>query len=213
MKGRSGMKPSDALAASALVARSWPLMTTRPDVGLSSPAMIRIVVVLPAPFGPRNPWISPGATSRLTPSTAVKAPYLFTRFSTRIIALPRRPRPAAPASAIPARERDVHRPHVGCGTADEHGRGAGRDLEVEDLQPSPADHGEDQRLPLEPAARQPEVGHVGGELVEGGVDRHPRPAAPLLDVDLGPAVIVEGAVTVDEADGDPSRDAQRAGHR
>ena len=32
----------------------------RPAVGLSSPAIMRIVVVLPAPFGPRKPWISPG---------------------------------------------------------------------------------------------------------------------------------------------------------
>src|SRR5436309_2181913 len=144
MNGRSGMKPREALAASALVARSCPLISTRPAVGLSSPAMIRIVVVLPAPFGPRKPWISPGATSRLTPSTAVKAPYFLTRFSTRIITLPRRPRPAAPALAIPARERDVHRPHIGRGPADEHGRGAGRDLEVEDPEPRPADHGEHQ---------------------------------------------------------------------
>src|SRR6266849_5454212 len=164
MNGRSGMKPSDALAASALVARSWPLMTTRPEVGLSNPAIIRIVVVLPAPFGPRKPWISPGATSRLTPSTAVKPPYFLTRFSTRIIALPRRPRPAAPTPAIPARKRNVHRPHVGGGTADEHGCGAGRDLEVEDAQPRPADHGEDHRLPLQAAAGQANVGHVRGAL-------------------------------------------------
>src|SRR5947207_14158891 len=119
MNGRSGMKPSDALALSGSVARSWPFTRMRPEVGLSRPAMIRIVVVLPAPFGPRKPWISPGATSRLTPSTAVKAPYFLTRFSTRIIALPRRPRPAAPSPALPAREGDVHRPDVGRGTADE----------------------------------------------------------------------------------------------
>ena len=35
---------------------------------------MRMVVVLPAPLGPRKPWISPGATSRLTPSTAVNEP-------------------------------------------------------------------------------------------------------------------------------------------
>ena len=40
---------------------------------------MRIVVVFPAPFGPRKPWISPGFTSRLTPSTAVKLPYVLTR--------------------------------------------------------------------------------------------------------------------------------------
>ena len=47
--------------------------STRPEVGFSSPAIMRMVVVLPAPFGPRKPWISPGATSRLTPSTAREA--------------------------------------------------------------------------------------------------------------------------------------------
>jgi hypothetical protein len=51
----------------------------RPDVGFSSPAIMRSVVVLPAPFGPRKPWISPGRTSKLTPSTAVKRPYCLTR--------------------------------------------------------------------------------------------------------------------------------------
>ena len=45
---------------------------------------MRSVVVLPAPFGPRNPTISPPATSRLTPRTA----------STRPAA--RCPRPARP---------------------------------------------------------------------------------------------------------------------
>ena len=36
--------------------------------------IIRIVEVLPAPFGPRNPNDSPGATSKSTASTAVKSP-------------------------------------------------------------------------------------------------------------------------------------------
>ena len=33
-----------------------------------------IVVDLPAPFGPRSPNVSPRATSKETPSTAIKAP-------------------------------------------------------------------------------------------------------------------------------------------
>ncbi len=40
-----------------------------PSMG-SSVVSIRSVVVLPAPFGPRNPTISPRATCRLTPRTA-----------------------------------------------------------------------------------------------------------------------------------------------
>ena len=37
-------------------------------------AIIRIVLVLPAPLGPRKPKLSPGATSKSMASTAVKTP-------------------------------------------------------------------------------------------------------------------------------------------
>ena len=40
---------------------------------------MRIVVDLPAPFGPRNPVTRPGRTVRSMPSTAVFAPYFFVR--------------------------------------------------------------------------------------------------------------------------------------
>ena len=36
-----------------------------------------IVVVLPAPFGPRNPNTSPGATEKETPRTASTSPNDF----------------------------------------------------------------------------------------------------------------------------------------
>ena len=68
------MKPSDAFARSGSAAMSWPLTAIRPEVGFNSPAIIRSVVVFPAPFGPRKPWISPGCTSSVTPSTAVNGP-------------------------------------------------------------------------------------------------------------------------------------------
>jgi hypothetical protein len=45
---------------------------------------MRMVVVLPAPFGPTNPAMTPVGTSRLTPSTAARVPYLFVRCSVRI---------------------------------------------------------------------------------------------------------------------------------
>ena len=38
-----------------------------------------MVVVLPAPFGPRKPNASPGATSKSIASTAVKSPKRFVR--------------------------------------------------------------------------------------------------------------------------------------
>jgi len=41
-----------------------------PSVGTSSPHIILMVVVLPAPFGPSRPTISPAATDRSRPRTA-----------------------------------------------------------------------------------------------------------------------------------------------
>src|SRR5438046_1879452 len=50
-----------------------------------------MVVVLPAPFGPRKPRISPFSTRKEMSSTAVNGPYRLVRCSTSIIcAVPRR---------------------------------------------------------------------------------------------------------------------------
>src|SRR3954452_5434717 len=54
-------------------------MVTWPDVGLMRPTSIRIVVVLPAPFGPRKPKISPRCSSNETLSTIVLSPMTFVR--------------------------------------------------------------------------------------------------------------------------------------
>ena len=56
-----------------------------PDVAGVSPTMIRIVVDLPAPFGPRKPVTRPGRAAKLTSSTAVKPPYFLVRDSTLIM--------------------------------------------------------------------------------------------------------------------------------
>src|SRR5262245_33800825 len=45
-----------------------------PAVGLSRVVSMRSVVVLPAPFGPRKPTISPSSTVRSTPRTASTRP-------------------------------------------------------------------------------------------------------------------------------------------
>ena len=58
---------------------------TRPCVGGVRPTMTRIVVVLPAPLGPRNPVTRPGWQTKLTSSTAVKAPYFRVSPSTLIM--------------------------------------------------------------------------------------------------------------------------------
>jgi hypothetical protein len=50
------------------------LAVTEPRVGRSRPRISRIVVVLPAPFGPRKPVINPGSTRNDSRSTATLSP-------------------------------------------------------------------------------------------------------------------------------------------
>ena len=89
----------------------------------------------------------------------------------------------------------------------------GRELEVEHRHLQLADQRQDRGLLVEAAAREPHVRRVGGKLVERRIDRQPQPAAvALVDVDLGPRVVVERAAHVDEADGDARRNAERARH-
>ena len=49
---------------------SLPSIVIEPEVGCSKPAIMRSVVVLPQPLGPRNDTNSPLSTSRSKPSTA-----------------------------------------------------------------------------------------------------------------------------------------------
>src|SRR5581483_6599890 len=59
-------------------------MVTSPDVGATNPSKVRSVVVLPAPFGPRNPHTSPGSTVNVRSSTAFTAPNRLVRWRTSI---------------------------------------------------------------------------------------------------------------------------------
>src|SRR5215218_2406298 len=56
-------------------------MLTVPAVGRIRPTSMRIVVVLPAPFGPRKPNTSPACTSNEALSTMVRGPMTFVRFT------------------------------------------------------------------------------------------------------------------------------------
>src|SRR3954451_5243161 len=60
-----------------------PSIEASPEVGRSTPASMRRVVVLPAPSGPTRPNSSPRPTSKLTPATAVRSPNLRVSPSTR----------------------------------------------------------------------------------------------------------------------------------
>src|SRR3990172_3899519 len=55
-----------------------PATTTSPASGSRRPATMEIEVVLPAPFGPRRPNVSPSSIVKPTPPTAVISPKLFT---------------------------------------------------------------------------------------------------------------------------------------
>src|SRR5258706_4841681 len=74
-----------------------PKIEIDPEFGTTRPTTHRIKVVLPAPFGPRSPRISPSFTSSETPDKAERDPYDFTSdsirsggFIGRSIAAPRR---------------------------------------------------------------------------------------------------------------------------
>src|SRR5215467_12139088 len=73
-------------AASSLKGR--PFTVTFPPLGRSRPRISRIVVVLPAPFGPRNPVIFPGSTVNDRLSTAIVSPYRLVRLRASIICQP-----------------------------------------------------------------------------------------------------------------------------
>src|SRR5258708_6398447 len=51
------------------------------------PVRMRMVVVFPAPLGPRKPRISPSFTEKFRPSIATRSRYLLVRFLTSIIAI------------------------------------------------------------------------------------------------------------------------------
>ena len=75
-----------------------------PDVGASRPKITRIVVVFPAPLGPKNPVTCPGRTVKLRASTAVTGPKRlvswFTSITTGLTGTRRAN--SGPLAAIPA---------------------------------------------------------------------------------------------------------------
>src|SRR5439155_18207764 len=64
---------------------SKPSTRTVPEVAGMKPVMIRMVVVFPAPLGPRKPRICPSAAVNETSRIAARSPYRLLRFATSII--------------------------------------------------------------------------------------------------------------------------------
>src|SRR4051812_27284831 len=75
------MYPIRSLIRSASVATSKPTTVALPPVGSRIPQSMRMVVDLPAPFGPRTPKISPRSTVSETSRTATRRPKVRDRFS------------------------------------------------------------------------------------------------------------------------------------
>jgi hypothetical protein len=59
--------------------KGMPATIADPELGAISVPNVRTVVVLPAPFGPRNPNTSPLATLNETSDTAVRPPKTLVR--------------------------------------------------------------------------------------------------------------------------------------
>ena len=64
----------------ALLSIFLPKINISPLVGVKSPQIIFIVVLFPAPFGPRNPKTCPSLTAKFMLLTAVFCPNFFSRF-------------------------------------------------------------------------------------------------------------------------------------
>src|SRR5215212_5141866 len=80
---------------------SIPKTLACPDVGRMRSSRIRIVVVFPAPFGPRNPKISPPWTARSTSTMPRNLPYDFVSCVVSMTAVMVPSRRAAPARRLP----------------------------------------------------------------------------------------------------------------
>src|ERR1700691_1597799 len=72
-------------ASTGAFSMSCPQTETWPAVGEMKPAIMRMVVDLPAPLAPRKPSTSPGATENVRSSTASLSPYRLDRFLIVII--------------------------------------------------------------------------------------------------------------------------------
>ena len=66
--------PWRAIRCGSIRPTSWPTKRTLPELAGTTPEIRLNIVLLPAPFGPSRPRISPARTCRLTPPTATSPP-------------------------------------------------------------------------------------------------------------------------------------------
>src|SRR3954468_11937265 len=99
--------PRLIIACGANPDSSWSRNFIEPEVGAKVPESMLKIVLLPEPFGPIRPRISPCATLNDTLLTAVKPPNRFTRPSTTSTEVPQAQR--FRAKWLPDRARKTHR--------------------------------------------------------------------------------------------------------
>src|SRR5215208_1315481 len=133
------MYPIACLISSPSVTTSRPATVPRPALGRTRPVSILMVVVFPAPLGPRKPKTSPRRTAKLTASTAVKAPY-------------RRVSPSTSTAAAAAEARSVVRLVVGMVDMARLGRKVDEDVLERRVEVADRPHGD------------PGAGQRGGQL-------------------------------------------------
>src|SRR5437016_14646490 len=75
------MEPTWLIAPTKSRERSIPWIRILPRSGRANPTSILMVVVLPAPLGPRKPKTSPAYSSKETSETASREPKRLERFS------------------------------------------------------------------------------------------------------------------------------------
>src|SRR5688572_27255987 len=121
----------------------------RPPEGCSTPTIMRIVVVLPAPFGPRKPNSSPRLMCRSSGCTAVNLPYRFVTPSSRIIHRPRIRSPVQLPAPAPAR------------------------VPLHHLQPQPPYESQELHLSRQSTDDESQMRSIGWILTECGIDRDP----------------------------------------
>src|SRR5664280_193525 len=121
-----------------------------PDVGRCAPARHEKRVVLPAPFGPMTPKISPGATSNETPLTATRPPKRTVSARTETtgsgieVEAPQASRPKAPHEAEEALRLEEHDGDQQRPIDEERGAEQGRDRQELELEPAEEDRAEDR---------------------------------------------------------------------
>src|SRR5688572_9156687 len=158
---------------------SWPSTRAVPASGRSNVARIRIIVVLPAPFGPSKPYTVPVLICKFTPSSARVLPNDFVSPVVSIALLIMSCVTLVAGSVLPqgGRNDDMVALPQQCGLdmsgtdqfpADESGRAAGRYDHAVDAEPLPFYHARAHRAhPVRGKGRAhlSRVGHQGDDLL------------------------------------------------